>query len=136
MRKLIFGLILLTLPSSAFASSASSTIENHVSANSSNGNSQVTSTTNITVETNGQTTYYSSNEPNQSVKVESNNGTGSITVNGKSVTGSPSSVNQAPHVSKPPTPTTNKHISNQVRINFIVNFFEKLHKLLLHFFGR
>jgi len=125
MKKVIFCLLLLIFPTSAFASTVSSTIEQNVSASTTNSNSQVTSHTDINAETNGQTTHYSSDELNQSVHVESNNGTSTIKVNGKNVSGSnesDTSVTPVATITAKPThaPKANPHF------NFLKNFFEMI----------
>src|SRR3990167_3990458 len=77
-------------------SSANVKINNNVSGSSA---SDVASHTNITVETNGKTTTYSSDKP-KNIEVKSVNGVSEIRVNGELISQSPTQT-----ATKTPTPT-------------------------------
>jgi hypothetical protein len=127
MKKLLPLIILMIIPASAYASEeASSTIVSHVNASSSNGDSQVTSHTNVTVETNGKTTHYTSDEPNQSIHVQSNNGVSKIEVNGKEVT-TPPEENVTPGTSASASPK--KEVEIKSKADFLNRLFEFLSKM-------
>lgn len=133
MKKVVFCFLILAFPSSAFASTASSTIEQNINASSNNSNSQVTSHTDINVETNGQTTHYSSDEPNQSIYAESNNGTSKIEVNGKNISGSNGNEATTPVATvtaKPTHPMKTKVNSNFLKklLDMVSLFFSKFRK--------
>lgn len=95
-RLFLLSLTLLLLPSQVFAESkATVKVNNNVSRSST---SNVDSHTNITVETNGQTTTYSSDKP-ENVEVQSVNGVSEIKINGQVVSQSPTQTN----ISKTPS---------------------------------
>lgn len=126
MKKLIFGLMFLVLPTSAYASSASSTVINNVNTTSTNSNSQVSSHTEITTETNGKVTHYTSDEPNKTIHVESNNGQSNIEVNGNKVEGDNSTV--TPTQTSTPMPTQAEENSQMKSENFLQKLFDQLKK--------
>jgi hypothetical protein len=124
MKKLILGLIFLCIPTTAYASSTSSTVINNVNASSTNSHSQVTSHTDITIETDGKTTHYTSDEPNKSIRVESNNGKSKIEVDGKEVSGSDSEVTPTNGTTPSATPGDSKDVA--IKGTFIQWIIEQL----------
>lgn len=96
----------LVLVPNAFANSSSSVNINNNINSTSTSDSNINSHTDVTVETNGEVTHYSSDEPNQKVEVKSVNGESSIKVNGEEVSSSPTKT-----LSKTPTPTPYEEIN-------------------------
>lgn len=107
MKKSLF--LILSIPlliaQGAFAeSSANVRVNNNVSGSST---SNVQSHTNISVETNGQTTAYTSNKP-ENIEVKSVNGVSEIRINGELISQSPTQT-----ATKTPTPTDEQDKENE-----------------------
>ncbi len=132
MKKLLLGLIFLLIPSSAYASTTSSTVINNVSASSTNSDSQMSSHTEITTETDGKVTHYESDEPNKSIHVESTNGTSKIEVNGEEVSGDDKTI--SPTKDKVPTPTNSNSQKQVVKsvgiLQKLIDRFERPFKII------
>jgi hypothetical protein len=145
--KKVFLALILSVPVSfltkqvAHASSASSTIVNNVNTSSTNSKSTTTSHTDVTVETDGKVTHYTSDEPNKNIHVESNNGVSKIEVNGQEVSGSDdtnSNDDQSSIVSKSPTPTTGTNHpteTDEAKQNSIEKIIMELEKIISFFKG-
>ncbi|MBI2621045.1 MAG: hypothetical protein HYW63_00170 [Candidatus Levybacteria bacterium] len=122
MRKTALFLILfLFIVPPAFAESkASVKIKNNVSSSSI---SEVKSSTDIRIETNGNVTSYSTKEPGN-IEINANNGSSEIKVNGNVV----SQNSASPTATKSPTPTPSDENRQNDNKN-IFEFFESLFKI-------
>lgn len=121
---ILFALILL-ISSNVFAeSSASVTVENKVS--SSNENTK--SNTEIRVETNGNVTEYSSDEPNQKIEVKAVEGESEIKIDEEVVTVSPTP--EATTTPEESNDDTQDEIKKEDDSNIVVTFFKKIFSFL------
>lgn len=121
----LFVMLILVTPALVYAeSSASVKIKNDVSSTS---NSQVSSSTNIRIETNGDVTTYSSDKP-EDIEIKSENGKSVIKVNGVVVSASPTDGQTSPTSTPVPDPTDEEEDENEGENKNIFEVFQDLFK--------
>jgi len=132
----IIVLFFIIITSNAYAESSASVEINNNIYSTSTSNSNIENKTNIRVETNGNVTEYSSDEPNQKIEVKSVNGESSIKVDGEEVTESENetkiTATPTPTRTAPNGETANEELNTE---NAIIKFINKPLDFIKKFFS-